>query len=323
MVQTLWSGVTKGADPSVQLSAENNAAIANVEAVGLFEGVADEVLVAPLRTGKIESVKFNRGGSSISLRIEFDNGSRAAFKPQQINTQTVPRREVAAYRINRMLGLSSVSPAIGRDFSAEEIIGKLREDSRGFGPRIREEIISRKGRVIGELSWWIPEIKIARIGPYEIDSNEGVVTWSRYLTVGYAIPQPERHMVTQLSQLVLFDFIIDNVDRWTGRNVFSSPDGRRLYFMDNTLSFRVEPDGTTRTRAYLFKIQRVSRSLISAIEGLTRDKVVAALTRDRGSFEELLTAGEIDAMLGRRDFVLKYVADLISDHGRSAVMVFP
>src|SRR5687768_935120 len=42
-----------------------------------FEGRPDDELLAPLRTGSIRAVKFNRGGSSISLRIEFDNGARA------------------------------------------------------------------------------------------------------------------------------------------------------------------------------------------------------------------------------------------------------
>ena len=70
----------------------------------LFHGVADEVLMRPIRAGRIKSIKFNRGGSSISLRIDFTNGARAAFKPRQTNPQTVPRREIAAYRLNRMVG---------------------------------------------------------------------------------------------------------------------------------------------------------------------------------------------------------------------------
>ena len=44
--------------------------------VEYFDGVRDELLLAPLRTGQIVEVKFNRGGSSISLRIDFDNGGR-------------------------------------------------------------------------------------------------------------------------------------------------------------------------------------------------------------------------------------------------------
>ncbi len=317
------SNEVKEANASALSVSESEQGLSPIPALGLFEGVADDVLLAPLRIGAISSVKFNRGGSSISLRVDFDNGSRAAFKPEQINTQTVPRREVAAYRVNRMLGLATVAPAIGRTFSAANLLAKLREDSLVFAPRIREEMITRGDRVLGELSWWIPEIKIARIGRYEIDSNDGVITWTRYLTIGTPIPQDERHLLEQLSRLVLFDFIIDNVDRWSGRNVFVSPNGRRLYSMDNTLSFRIKPTGSTRTRAYLYKVQRVSRSLVSAIEGLTRERVVAELTRNRGSFGELLTTDEITAMLGRRDFVLDYISQLISDHSRSAVMVFP
>src|SRR5262245_23312788 len=65
-----------------------------------FIGIKDEVLIEPLRRAAVKRVKFNRGGSSISLRIDFEGGFRAAFKPDQTNEQTVPRKEIAAYRIN-------------------------------------------------------------------------------------------------------------------------------------------------------------------------------------------------------------------------------
>ncbi len=87
----------------------------------MFDGIEDELLLSPLRNSPISKIKFNRGGSSISLRIDFENGSRAAFKPRQTNYQTIPRKEIAAYRINRLLGLTSVPPAIGRKFRLERV----------------------------------------------------------------------------------------------------------------------------------------------------------------------------------------------------------
>ena len=49
-----------------------------------FAGVPDAPRLDPVRTGKVTRVKFNRGGSSLSLRLEFDNGAKAAFKPQRL-----------------------------------------------------------------------------------------------------------------------------------------------------------------------------------------------------------------------------------------------
>ena len=76
------------------------------DATGTFLGMKDELLLDRMRTAEIVKAKLNKGGSSISFRLDFADGSRAAFKPEQINPQTVPRKEIAAYRINRMLGLN-------------------------------------------------------------------------------------------------------------------------------------------------------------------------------------------------------------------------
>lgn len=298
-------------------------ALGDVDTVGVFDGVSDEVLLAPLRTGAIESVKFNRGGSSISLRIDFDNGSRAAFKPRQTNLHSVPRYEVAAFRVNRLLGLSSVAPAIGRGFAVADLMDKLGDDSRVFASRMSEEMIAEGGRVIGELSWWIPVIEPARIGGYLVDSTDGVLTWERYLTAGAPVSAAEQRLVAQISDMVLFDFVIDNGDRFSGRNVWVSADGRVLYFMDNTLSFGGDADGTYKTRTYLSKVEKFSRSLVASLRNLTADQVRAAVGRDAAPFEHILTGDEIAALLGRRDYAVARIDELIAAHGAESVLVFP
>ena len=84
------------------------------EATGTFLGMQDELLLDRMRTAEVAQAKLNKGGSSISFRLDFADGSRAAFKPEQINPQTVPRKEVAAYRINRWLGFNAVPPSTMR-----------------------------------------------------------------------------------------------------------------------------------------------------------------------------------------------------------------
>ena len=291
--------------------------------VGLFHGIADEILLEPLRESPVKSVKFNRGGSSISLRIELENGSRAAFKPGQTNRQTIPRREVAAFRINRLLGLSSVQPAIGRRFRADEIFGKLRRDSRPYLPRLRAEIIVEDGWIIGEMSWWIPEIEVARVGKYQIDSTDGIVTWKRYLKAGAAVPHDQTAMIAQISNMLLFDFLINNSDRWSGRNAMASADGRTLYFMDNTLSFGPDQRGTSKVRGYFQRSQKFSRSMVAAVRRMTEQDVREALSTDLGPFDHLLSGEEIEALMARRAHALEYIDGLIEAHGEQAVLEFP
>ena len=288
-----------------------------------FDGVEDDVLLAPLRGSPVRAVKFNRGGSSVSLRIEFENGARAAFKPRQTNPQTVPRREVAAFRFNRILGLRTVPPAIGGKFDAREIYRKMVQRSRHLIPRLRNEIIVRRGWMVGELSWWIPVIHKARIQGFRIDSTNGIVTWKRYLRVGTEIPEKSRRIVSQISDLVLFDFVINNPDRWSGGNARISEDGKTLYFMDNTMSFGDNPRGHRKVGIYLRRSQKFSRSLVRRIAGLTREQVATAMSGDIEPFDYLLSEREIDALLARRDAALAYINELSTKHGADQVLVFP
>jgi hypothetical protein len=288
-----------------------------------FNGVRDEVLLAPLRDAAITHVRFNRGGSSISLRIDFDNGARAAFKPEQAAPQTVPRKEIAAYRIDRLLGLGAVPPAIGRALPADELLAAVVPGSQVFLPRLKEEMRIQDGMVPGELSWWIPIIDKAKIDGYEIDTTDGIVTWKRYLSVGKDMPEDQVSLLAQISSMVLFDFIINNPDRWSGANARVSEDGSILYFMDNTMSFGPDGEGHRKCRIYIRRSQKFSRSLVAALRALTIEEVSEAVAHDKGPFPHLLSELEIEMLMKRRDYALAYIDELIAEHGESAVLVFP
>lgn len=292
--------------------------------LGVFNGQPDEVLVEPLRDAAIAGVKLNRGGTSLSLRIDLENGARAACKPSQIHPHSQPRREIAAYRINRLLGLSSVPPAVGRRFRLTDMVDNLRKDGTSHRRRvIAETAPEHDGMVVAELSWWIPVLVEARIDGFSIDSTDGVVTWKRYLAIGREVPDEVAGMVAQISQLVLFDFVINNSDRWSGGNVKASEDGRVLYFMDNTMSFGDDDNGHSKVRTYLERSAKFSRDMVTRLRALSEEDLRAALTSDIEPFEFLLSDAEILSVLARRDWAIRYIDRLIEKHGEEAVLAFP
>src|SRR5262245_13858621 len=121
-----------------------------LETTGTFLGMSDELLLERVRTQPITRFKLNHGGSSLSFRVEFADGSRAAWKPMQTNMQSVPRKEVAAYRLNRLLGLHAVPPAAPRAVTREELFGHLHPESQAALPRIKAEtVFGPDGRTIG------------------------------------------------------------------------------------------------------------------------------------------------------------------------------
>jgi hypothetical protein len=285
---------------------------------GTFDGANDELLLERIRTGRIASIKFNRGGSSISLRLTFADGSRAACKPDQTNLQSVPRKEIAAYRINRLLGLTGVPPAAARVISRDEIERLLVKESRDLLARIRAEVIfDREGRTGAAVSHWIPEIRDARL------EKDHIPEWEPWLRQG-GTPSPRgEDFVRQLSGLLVLDVLTSNYDRFTGTNDLMSPDGRTLYSMDNTIGFYLEPEGHPRPREHLIRAQRFSRHLYERLRAFDEAALRAELAREPAPPWAILTDQELQAVLQRRDFALAHIERLIAAHGRAKVLCFP
>ena len=130
-------------------------------------------------------------------------------------------------------------------------------------------------------------------------------------------------MAAQVSDLIVFDFLTANPDRYSGGNMKMSPDGKQLFFMDNTMSFYVDGDGYERNREVLFKTQRFSRALYEALDKVTVANLQRALAEELGTPYEILTPAEIAAVVSRRDVVQRYIAALIAQHGERNVLVFP
>jgi hypothetical protein len=285
------------------------------DATGTFLGMRDELLLEEMRNADIRVAKLNKGGSSISFRLDFADGGRAAFKPEQINPQTVPRKEVAAYRINRWLGFNAVPPATMRTFHRDDLIGKLPPELAFFANRINAETtFDDEGFTRGEVSYWIPVIVDSHL-----DTLDNVLTWWRWMTVGEEIPPEKTELMAQLSSLLVFDLLTNNSDRFSGGNLLTSKDGRTLFWMDNTFGFQVEPEGHVRCRTYLLRCQKFSRKMYESLRRFDLPALHEALVTEPG----VLSEAEMQSVIARRDVALKYIDGLVTQFGRDQVLVFP
>jgi hypothetical protein len=293
-------------------------------ALGTVFGAPDLDLLAPVAATPVTRVKLNHGGTSLSLRLDFGSGARAAFKPLQTHLQSDPRREIAAYRIDRLLGIGHVPPAKSAAFAVDDVIAAIDPASRArAAARITDEALPRHGKLVGEVSWWIPEIKAVRIGGQPIDDSAGEALWTEYLQAGAAMPAELSPMLAQIATVILFDILIDNADRWSGNNTQGSPDNRVLYFMDNTLSFSPVTIGHEANLSRLYRIQVFPRALVGRLRALTVETIKAALGGDDDLLGPLLTEVEIRAIIARRDHFLGYIDHLIADLGEDAVLALP
>ncbi len=289
-------------------------------------GEPDDVLLAPLAAAPVTGAKLNHGGTSLSLRIDFANGSRAAFKPQQTHWQSDPRKEIAAYRIDRLLGIGHVPPAKPVALAIDDLVAATEPQFRTYTEgRLANEAVAKGGIVRGELSWWIPEIKDMLIGGVRVDEDAGMELWQQYLSVGTRAPAEVQPLLAQLAACVIFDVVIDNSDRWTGNNTKGSVDRKTLYFMDNTLSFSVFTWGHAANLDPLRKISVFPKRLVGKLRAMTYADVSAAidLGAEDAGLGPLLEPQEIQALLARRDHVLEYIDALIAKYGADNVLALP
>ena len=148
--------------------------------------------------------------------------------------------------------------------------------------------------------------------------------WSQDLQANAKIPDDARVLLAQLSTCILFDILIDNADRWSGNNTQMSPDGKTLFFMDNTLAFSPYTLGHNPNLGALYRIQVFPRALVGKLRALTLEQVTAAITTgDDGQLAPLLNANELRAIIARRDHVLEYIDKLIAQYGEDAVLALP
>lgn len=287
---------------------------------------SDEVLLAPIGAAPVVRVKPNRGGTSLSLRLDFANGARAAFKPEQIHPQSDPRREIAAYRIDRLLGIGHVPPSKPIKLKLEDVLAAADPRFRTYTTRrITEEATPRNGELRGAVYWWIPEIRDPWLDGVELHQPQAVEQLMSFMQPGAEVPDKYKLLVPQFAKCIVFDTIIDNGDRWSGSNTKVSPDYRILYFMDNSLSFSRFSRGSENNWKLLSRMQVFPRGLIQKLRGLTVESVTAALDLgdDSTGLAPLLTDEEIRAIIARRDNVLAVVDQLIAERGEDAVLALP
>jgi hypothetical protein len=143
------------------------------------------------------------------------------------------------------------------------------------------------------MTWWIDDVML----------DEG--SRQKKKTVG---PNPSR-TASQLHTMRVFDELIQNRDR-NGGNLLWTADWK-MWMIDHTRAFRLGKD--------LLKpqmLERIDRSLLGKMRELTASGLATTM-------EKALTKEEIDALIARRDTIVKLFDDRIALRGEAAVLFTP
>ena len=264
------------------------------------------------------------GTTSVVLRVRSGDSTLAAFRPAATTHPRGHAHEIAAYRIAEHLGLDNVPPTVGRSIEAAELERKLEPGYAERWPGLRERILrDRDGLAEGSMTYWVPELR--ELG---LDQGEALREWSGKLKQGARIESSgyPRSLLRDLSNCVLFDYLIGNTDRFSGANLQGLPNRSRIFIRDHNLAFFIELSAQRRDRirGALQRSERFSRSAVQRLLSLTPATLEAALARDplHSAASPLLTPAQVRALFARRSTLLSYLGALVDQYGRDAVLVF-
>ncbi len=306
-----------------------------------FLGEPDAPRVASLRDQPLLTVTKGRGGRSLAFRIELTDGTEGYFKPKQTFSAAHWYSEVAAYYLDRELGLGRVPPTTGRRFPWGSLVDAARGDAR-----IDELRFDAEGVLVGAFIWWIPEtLDRLRLGR----------GWERWIRVQPSLPinpyqrpmdyrsdlngrpgvreatDPSRPLATrpdvegrpaELSDMIVFDYLTQNVDRWGGNftNVRTRGKGGPLIYLDNGAGFWLGEQRLGLMEARLKAVQRFRRSTIESIRRLDVEAFAAAMATD--PLAPVLNRKQIDGLEQRRAAVLTHVDEMVARFGEDEVLAW-
>lgn len=286
-----------------------------------FLGVDERVILRRLCNAEVTRMQRNTGGSTLSFRVWFADGGRGLFKPQQTNSVANFRAEIAAYRMSRYLGMHRAPPACGR--SMPRAMLQRTADSTGdvaFSERVMREILGRGETVPGAMIYWVPG---------GLENVPGSDRYPDLLDTTKPLPDADRVLARDLSALLLFDFVNDNIDRWSGGNILrqrttaQNPTPQML-FMDNGAAFTIGRDNLGARPAdqaqRLTRVTRVSRSLVARLRAMNADSLGREMRLD--PLGSPVGDNGLAAILARRDRLMQHIDALVAARGESAVYAF-
>ncbi|MEQ8454851.1 MAG: hypothetical protein RLO52_23540 [Sandaracinaceae bacterium] len=262
------------------------------------------------------------GTSSVTLKLDLGVGANAAFKPR---TRSHPRgylSEIAAYRVARALEMDNVPPAVGLRIPRRLMEARFESEHEEDWEPIRQEILwDAPGVARGAAIYWIPRMRSSELATFE-----GLSEVAPWLRVGEPMPPAESSQVARdLSTMLAFDYLIGNWDRFSGGNVSTDDEGRRLFVRDHNVAFQtpLTDHRYERIRGHLERTQRFSRRFVDAVRGLSEVRLRASLAEDpEAEIRDILDDAQIAGVMQRRRALLSYVGGLIALHGEAAVLTW-
>jgi hypothetical protein len=282
----------------------------------------DEIL-KHVRAAAITSLR-PVGSTSVVFAAKLKAGVDASFKPRQQAKPLGYRAEIAAYRVARLLAFDNVPPAVSRAVGLVQIRERLAPEFQAAAPEFERALITEASGgvavVPGAATYWVPDLR-----DLGLDSPRRMERWTRHLLQSGAVRAEERSWHADLSNMLVFDYLIGNGDRWSGANVQGLKDGSRIVIRDHDLAFpeTLKKDRHAVLFAALERTEKFSRRTVERLRALSEASLRAELGRDpRARVEPILSDAQIAGVLERRAAIMSLVSALVEEFGEERVLAF-
>lgn len=299
-----------------------------------FLGLSDSARRQALSSQPIVEIEKGRGGRSLAFKLTLADGTQGYYKPEQTFSGAHWYAELMAYYLDRELGFERVPPVVSRTIAWKTLLPYAKGDKR-----VREVIVQEDGTVRGALIWWLDK-KPTRLetgrnwekwvrlhGPLHVSPYQRPIDWRRDRKSGDASEQgwplaetpdrPERPR--ELSDMILFDYLCTNVDRWGGdnENVRTYGAGGPLLFFDNGAGFSPGIARISLMDARLHALERFSATTRARIDGLDLQKLDQRMQSD--PLYPFLPERSWQGLQTRLQHARSYLEQLSSQHGERAL----
>ncbi len=264
--------------------------------------------------GELIRVEKNTGGSTLAFKTTFADQSQFLFKPEQRKVRErneSPRYEIAAYLISDALGFHKVPRILAKSFNYQKFIELADKDEKlkaFLAPR-KKELEPKGSELQGALLTFVSDLKWPKIDGFSLESTKGIKRWTSYLQATTKIPEDRKNLLEQVSNMIVFDFIIGNQDRWSGGNLLAQDKKGQisLVLIDNSMSFGRTKKGHGIAKTQLLKLQTFSKDFIARIRSFTYSELESVLDKGRGEYSFLIDEEQKKALISRCSFVLERI----------------
>jgi hypothetical protein len=253
------------------------------------------------------------GHTSVVFKVALEGGLNVAYKPRSTRGDHRYRGEIAAYRLARALSLENVPLAMPRSFGYDALKAAV-----GHEPIFAEVVKEPDETVRGALMPWIKGLEFV-----PLENAEWMPKWRGWLKADGEIPDDERDLAAQISDVLAFDVVTGNWDRWSGGNIgidrAHRPHAMLLYVDNDGAFFDPPPVKEMKWPTSLFEgVERFSRSFVAALRSVD----VARAVGEEVPGQPLLSARVLAQTEQRRKHVLAVIDAKIGKLGEAKVLAF-